>query len=220
MPTLRQLIYGDDHNPYAGFDPKALQLDLQGWGSDNPIFASLIANTKPAKIIEVGSWKGASAIHMANLQKKYGIVGEIVCVDTWLGTAQTWLERKDANYTALQFGRPMVYYQFIANVIHTGHTGTITPFPTDSLTGAAVLAARKVSADAIYIDAGHDFDHVSADLQAWWPLLRAGGIFFGDDYHPMWQGVIDAVQGFAKKNGLQVFTDPFPDKWHIVKPST
>ncbi len=218
MPKIRELIHGQ-HDPYAGFNAGALPLDMQGWGSQSPIFESVIVTTKAALIIEVGSWKGSSAINMASLMKKHGIAGEIVCVDTWLGGEQLWLDPQGPNASPRRFGRPTVYEQFIANIIHSKHTDLITPLPVDSITAATVLSKKQVSADAIYIDASHDYDHVFADLQAWWPLLKTGGIFFGDDYHPMWDGVIRAVNTFAQQKGLPVFTDPFPDKWHIQKKS-
>jgi len=37
--------------------------------------------------------------------------------------------------------------------------------------------------DLIHLDAGHDYRSVTADLEAWWPLLRPGGILIGDDYN-------------------------------------
>jgi hypothetical protein len=199
-------------NPYEGFPIEKYKRDIQGWGSDSPIFDALISQRRPTRIIEVGSFKGASAIHMADTIRKCAYQGEIVCVDTWLGTVTHWLERMDD----MEFGRPTVYYQFLANIIHSGHTGTIVPFPVDSITGAQFFTERKMAADAIYIDAGHDYAHVMSDLRAWWPILRPGGLMFGDDYHLMWLGVVRAVHDFAEQSGLQVHLN-FPDKWLIEK---
>jgi Methyltransferase domain len=43
-----------------------------------------------------------------------------------------------------------------------------------------MLLAKKLLTDAIYIDASHDYDHVLADLNAYWDVLKPGGISFGD----------------------------------------
>lgn len=37
--------------------------------------------------------------------------------------------------------------------------------------------------DFIYIDALHDYDSVLADIQAWWPKVRKGGMLAGHDYN-------------------------------------
>jgi predicted O-methyltransferase YrrM len=204
-------------DPYEQFPIGSYKLDLQGWGSNSPIFEAVISLIRPSRVVEVGTWKGASAIHMAELMRKQNIVGKIVCVDTWLGTVNTWLEREGANFTPMKNGRPTVYEQFLANVIHSGHTKTIIPFPVDSITAADFMAQKQLQADVIYLDAGHDYEHVMSDLKAWWPVLRPGGLMFGDDYHVMWHGVVRAVHAFAEAHGLNVLTR-FQDKWYFQKP--
>ena len=46
-------------------------LDLQGWGSTHPVFEHVVSEYRPTSIVEVGSWKGASASHMAGLLRQY-----------------------------------------------------------------------------------------------------------------------------------------------------
>ena len=72
-------------DPYEG--AKLVPLDLQGWASDDPILAACIAKVRPKLIIEVGSWKGASAVKFAKWMKKANPSTncfQLICVDTWL----------------------------------------------------------------------------------------------------------------------------------------
>lgn len=36
--------------------------------------------------------------------------------------------------------------------------------------------------DGVYIDANHAYDAVLADLKAWWPKVKSGGLFAGHDF--------------------------------------
>ena len=47
----------------------------------------------------------------------------------------------------------------------------------------AAKAIPDGALDFIYIDANHMRPMIDNDLRAWWPKLRAGGIFGGHDYH-------------------------------------
>lgn len=50
----------------------------------------------------------------------------------------------------------------------------------------SVEAARDVddgSLDWVYIDGNHDRAPVLADMDAWWPKVRVGGIFAGHDFY-------------------------------------
>jgi hypothetical protein len=82
-------------NPYDGFDGSGLPAFTAGefQGHDGSLMAVLVHVTRPRLIIEVGSWKGGSAIQMGSVVRKrgWGCKTKIVCVDTWLGTATDML---------------------------------------------------------------------------------------------------------------------------------
>lgn len=67
--------------------------------------------------------------------------------------------------------------------------------------------------DFIYIDAGHSYKAVKADLNGWWPKLKIGGLFIGDDYwpdhpnrdEPDGYGVMSAVNEFMQENKQNLF---------------
>ena len=62
-------------------------------GSDHSVFRRALSEIRPSLIVEVGSWKGASAIHMADLARELDLAAEIVCIDTWLGNWQHWTRK-------------------------------------------------------------------------------------------------------------------------------
>ena len=62
-------------NPYEDFDFKALPFDAHGWGGQSPAFRELITQLKPRLILEVGTWKGASALEMAAALRDAGQIG-------------------------------------------------------------------------------------------------------------------------------------------------
>lgn len=47
---------------------------------------------------------------------------------------------------------------------------------------------EDASLDAVLIDGSHDAGDVAADIDAWWPKLRAGGWLAGDDVDPDFPG--------------------------------
>lgn len=57
----------------------------------------------------------------------------------------------------------------------------------------AAKYVRDGWADFVFIDAGHSYEAVKADIKAWQPKVRSGGWFGGHDYHPAFPGVISAV---------------------------
>ena len=205
-------------NPYLHFNYQDYPLDLQGWGSTDPIFEQLIDQVKPQLIIEVGSWKGASAVQMAKLLQEKSIHGTLLCIDTWLGA----IEHLAGEYaTSLQrkHGFPTLYYQFLANVMHQNVQDRIIPLPNPSHIAARYLQKQNIQADLIYIDASHEAEDVYADVCQYWEVLKPNGVMFGDDYGDVSHiGVSIALHQFAKERNLHLKT--IRNKWWLQKPAT
>lgn len=92
--------------------------------------------------------------------------------------------------------------------------------------------------DFIYIDADHSYEGVIRDLEAWWPKIKKGGLFCGDDYIPddgdIWLtvgenepvyagkfGVRKAVNQFIAKKDLVLYEtteEPYWRQWYTFKP--
>ena len=181
MEKVREKLFRN-HDPYAGSNDIAnkFKLDIQGWDFEHHSFQKFIREYQPKLIVEVGTWKGASAIHMAKKCKELYDDFEIVCIDTFLGSRDMW-DRSVYDFDFFM-GRPLIYEQFIANVVHSGYTNNITPFPIDSQNGFLTLKKLNITPDLIYIDAGHDYRSVKYDLENYSTILKQGGILIGDDY--------------------------------------
>jgi FkbM family methyltransferase len=91
--------------------------------------------------------------------------------------------------------------------------------------------------DFIYIDADHSYGGVVRDIEAWWPKIKKGGLFCGDDYisddgdiwltgqgEPIYAGkfgVRRAVNEFIKKKDLPLYetkNEPYWKQWYTFKP--
>lgn len=177
-------------NVYDGIS-RSGKTEVPGWNSRAPIFGELIREVRPATIIEVGTWLGASAIQMSSQCRKANLRTKIWCVDTWLGAEEFWYSELGDRDLCLRNGYPQVYFEFLSNIVQHGYQDVIVPVPCTSLIAARILSARGLSADLIYIDGSHHRDDVAADIRAYLPLLREGGVMFGDDYD--WPGVREAV---------------------------
>lgn len=210
-----------DRDIYADFPHALYPLDLQGWNSRSPVFRRLMTEVRPRCVVELVTWKGGSALHMSDLAEELGLPPcVVVCVDTWLRGTWHWQERLRADAhpgLACRHGFPQVYFQFLANVIRTGHTDRIVPFPNTTDVGAEYFQSIGLTdIDLLYIDAAHTFEAVYADIRNWWPLVRRGGTVFGDDFIPEYPGVEQAVTRFCGEHGLPFETDR--EKWIIRKP--
>lgn len=153
-----------------------------------------LAASQCESIIEVGSWLGRSTRALAD-----NCNGVVMAVDTWEGSKehQEELTGKDKNY---------LYDKFLENMKDT--KALVYPYR-----GLSVEVAKNFpkQVDMVFLDASHDYDNVIADINAWLPLVKQGGILCGHDYAAPWWGVIKAVTESFKKWGY------FESIWGYIK---
>lgn len=89
----------------------------------------------------------------------------------------------------------------------------------------SILASRAFddnSLDWVYIDANHALEAVRADIEAWFPKVKSGGIFSGHDYvnnttWPKFCQVKTAVDEWSQRTGIPIVTTPC-ESWWSIKP--
>ncbi len=169
-------------DPLQGLPANLFEFDIQGWNSQHPYLEEGVAAHSPSIVIEVGVWKGGSTIYMANQMRIAQTNSVVIAIDTWLGSSEHWLV--DVFYQSMSFmnGYPANYLKFASNVLRAGVADHVVPLPLDSLNACRVISGAQIMPDMIHLDAAHDYESVSGDLKAWWPLLKDGGLLVGDDY--------------------------------------
>jgi len=80
----------------------------------------------------------------------------------------------------------------------------------------AARHAANESLDLVFVDGDHLQEAVSADISAWWPAVRRGGILAGHDYTGRDLGVVRAANDFAVRVDLPL--QLAPEMWWLEKP--
>ncbi len=145
-----------------------------------------------SRFVEIGCFQGRSTCFMAQLIKRSRKSIYFEAVDTFEGS--DGLEEIYADQD--------LYGMFIRNMKEAGVLDLLNVRRLTSV--EAAKSHDDESLDFVYLDASHDFDSVVRDIEAWLPKVKQGGILAGDDYHPSWQGVIDAVKNKFADEDIEV----------------
>jgi len=188
----------------------------EGWGSDHPYFRDYIELIRPRRIVEIGTWLGGSAVHMGRLLRAAGLNDScIICVDTWLGSSEHFLNAPERRTLKLTNGRATFYDDFMRNVVRHGLNDLIVPFSITSVAAAEVFREIEFAPDLIYVDGDHTSRGFRADLELYWDILRPGGVLIGDDFD--WQEIHMNVLEFAFLQKVEF--KAFDNKFAMRKPT-
>jgi cephalosporin hydroxylase len=143
-------------------------------------------------IVEVGSWKGRSTIYLAVEVFNSGKDIKVFAVDTWLGQLDLDIHQNDSYVK-----NGSLYDLFVSNMkVVNDQKSIVFPIKNESIKAAASFADESL--DIVYIDASHNYEDVKADIKAWLPKVKKGGILSGHDYG--WEGVNRAVNELLPNN--------------------
>jgi len=146
---------------------------IPGWFNFAALYREQVERIDSGHFVEVGSWFGRSTVFMAVEIANSGKTILFDAVDTWDGGTDQLLLRQIAER-----GEDEIYREFFANI--TPVRDYVTPIRLPS-----VQAAKRYedhSLDFVYLDASHDYESVRADIEAWTPKVKPGGVIAGHDY--------------------------------------
>eukprot|EP01060_Flectonema_neradi_P022060 TRINITY_DN3026_c0_g1_i2.p1 TRINITY_DN3026_c0_g1~~TRINITY_DN3026_c0_g1_i2.p1 ORF type:complete len:715 (+),score=151.26 TRINITY_DN3026_c0_g1_i2:58-2145(+) len=196
--------HGDD-DPFADKPlSKYAEGSTSGWHGGLENFRDIFNEIKINTAIDVGVWMGQSSITMAKLLKQQGKGGILISVDPWCGSVEHWRNGGEGWNGLLLRDRsiPMIFERYRSNVIREQVEPFVLPFPVGGHVAAQIFSNLKLSADIVHVDGSHEYEDVVVDLRDWWPIVRPGGVLYGDDYS--WRGVAKAVEEFRELHGAKV----------------
>ena len=160
--------------------PSAVSLDaalsIAGWMSARELRWLAERAAVAELVVEVGSWKGRSTRALGD-----HVRGSVFAVDTWEGQVD---DSTQVNRELAKRGSIAVRDEFLENVRDLIERDKVIPVEARSTTAATALMRTHGPGafDLVFLDGEHGYAGVSADIEAYLPLCRPGGIFSGHDW--------------------------------------
>lgn len=153
--------------------------EISGWFQHSNVYDYLLNNmSEDGAFVELGAWLGKSSSYLCDKKKPNQ---KIIIVDSWMGSPN------ELETTHRLATKTDIFEIFKENMGERDYRA-IRMLSVD-----ASKLFDDESLDVVYIDLTHTYEAVKEDILSWYPKVKKGGYISGDDYHPVWQGVIQAV---------------------------
>lgn len=183
--------------------------DIRGWFGDtdaNLYDMSVKKFPDGSRFVEVGCWHGRSSLAMVDCIIRNNKQICFYCVDHFNGSEENKQEPSVIANT--------VFEEYCKNIEpHKEYIKTVRLSSEE-----ACLGFEDNSLDFVYIDASHEYEHVSKDLDIWHKKIKPGGILSGHDWGwPIFNHAVQrAVINFAKQNNYVIHNE-FDNSWYLYK---
>lgn len=147
-------------------------------GTAKKVWEVLLPRIKPVRVLEIGSFEGASACFVMEACK-WSSALELHCVDTWAGGREHVAESIDMAEVESRFEHNVAVSRrrSAANVLLHKHKCQSSEALIQLLS-----TGFKNYFDFIYVDGSHLATDVLSDAVLSYKLLRKGGVLAFDDY--------------------------------------
>lgn len=201
-----------DQNAEPDLDAETPEYTADWFQSIRPLWDMLLPHMEARRVLEVGSYEGASACLLIDVLGRKAPL-EIHCIDHWEGGSEHRTAATDMALVERRFRR------------NTAIAVRKSPFPvdlrmhkggSDRCLGALLGQKNRPQFDFVYIDGSHQAADVLLDASMAFRLLRKGGVMVLDDY--LWR---KAPSGSADmlalpKMGIDAFINCHYDRLRIV----
>jgi predicted O-methyltransferase YrrM len=171
---------------------RQFKLDDMGSFPERGYLFQLASDTPAgACVVEIGSWMGASTCFLAA-----GLKGEsamVYAVDNFQGLSTCGDDSAWYHRHFKKLGTSSTLEIFRANFAALGLSARTEPIVSDSLAAARSLAALRGTVNLIFIDGDHSYAACRADIEAWLPFVRPGGVIAFHDFGSRADGVTRAI---------------------------
>ena len=185
--------------------------EIPGWFSYQVLYDDVIDKLpNHSNIVEVGSWFGKSTNYLASKIKSSKKNINFTAVDTFKGSIG-----EESHKAKLGVFDNDIYSEFMHSTILLGHNNFLNVIKDTSLNAKDSFINNSL--DFVMLDAGHSYEDVSNDINAWFYKVKPGGIIAGDDYIKEFKGVVNAVDEYfyGHVNRIQ---NEFKSAWFKKRP--
>lgn len=158
--------------------------NIQGNFTFQVLYSNMVSTFNNAIFVEIGTWKGQSAVYMAEKIKESGKNINFYTIDNFKNFDGYDNDEDVKNGNVFEtYSRNI---EPVKNYIHT-------------IIGDSKKVHEKFSENSIdflFLDGDHTYKGVKKDLESWIGKIKRGGIIAGHDYNEPSCGVKEAVDHF------------------------